>query len=202
MNCMRESCLSRLPWARVDDDLRLFRLPLFNPLAPTLGGDKRNLGTPQTPAAFRCTIKANLRRGALHAPRILHTPYIRRCRASGLPQEKCGKRPAESPKSSCRGVIHHARARAPEGGSRWLKESPNLPNKKRAESPWRLGSLVFRRMVRVGQPGTAPCAPTGYTRCRRAKPPRRGFWGVLGACNAPRRHCAITVQRNAAGVWS
>jgi hypothetical protein len=39
-----------------------------------MGEDKRDLGTPQTPAASRCTITANLRRGASHAPRTPPNP--------------------------------------------------------------------------------------------------------------------------------
>ena len=48
----------------------------FNPLAPTHGGKKKeDLGTPQTPAAFCCSVMAQACRGALYAP---GTPLILR----------------------------------------------------------------------------------------------------------------------------
>jgi hypothetical protein len=52
-----------------------FQTMVINLLAPILGGRFEILGTPQTPAAFRCTVAANVGRGALHAPR---TPLILR----------------------------------------------------------------------------------------------------------------------------
>ena len=50
---------------------------VINPLTPILGGRFEILGTPQTPAAFRCTVAANVGRGALHAPRTPQNPRQR-----------------------------------------------------------------------------------------------------------------------------
>lgn len=40
----------------IHDVARLLSRLVFNPLSPSLGGDKRELGTPQTQAAFCCTV--------------------------------------------------------------------------------------------------------------------------------------------------
>ena len=45
------------------DVARLLSRLVFNPLSPILGGDKRELGTPQTPAAFCCTVPCHSRGG-------------------------------------------------------------------------------------------------------------------------------------------
>jgi hypothetical protein len=47
----------------IHDVARLPSRLVFNPLTPSLGGDKRELGTPQTPAAFCCTVPCHSRRG-------------------------------------------------------------------------------------------------------------------------------------------
>ena len=47
----------------IHDVARLPSRLVFNPLTPSLGGDKRELGTPQTPAAFCCTVLWHSREG-------------------------------------------------------------------------------------------------------------------------------------------
>ena len=73
-----------------------YRWPRYStstPWPPVLGEDERNLGTPQTPAASRCTITANLRRGALHPPGTPPSP-----RQGRVPTPLCG----HSSQKTCR----------------------------------------------------------------------------------------------------